>query len=99
LTVLLAGHDTIANALVWTWILLAEHPEVEARVEREVDEVLGARPATAGDVPALAFTRQVLPNRSACGRRRGSWRGRRSSITNSAASRFPRAPLSSSASI
>jgi cytochrome P450 len=60
LTVLLAGHDTIAHALVWTWILLAQRPDVEARVEREVDAVLASRTATAGDVAPLEFTRQVL---------------------------------------
>ena len=60
LTILLAGHDTIANALVWTWILLAGRPDVEARVQGEVDAVVGDRNATASDVPRLVFTRQVL---------------------------------------
>ena len=60
LTILLAGHDTIASALVWTWVLLARHPGVEARMEEEVDAVLGGRSATAADVSALVFTRQVM---------------------------------------
>ena len=60
LTILLAGHDTIASALVWTWVLLARHPDVEARMEKEVDTVLGGRLATAADVSALAFTRRVM---------------------------------------
>ena len=60
LTVLLAGHDTIATALVWTWILLAERPDVEASVEREVDAVLGTRLPSAADVPRLGLTRRVL---------------------------------------
>jgi cytochrome P450 len=60
LTILLAGHDTIASALVWTWVLLARHPDVEARMEQEVDAVLRGRSATAADVSALVFTRQVL---------------------------------------
>jgi len=60
LTVLLAGHDTIATALVWTWILLAERPDVEAGVEREVDAVLGTRLPAAADVPRLGLTRRVL---------------------------------------
>lgn len=60
LTILLAGHDTIASALVWTWLLLAEQPGVEAQMEEEVDAVLGGRSPTAADMPALAFTRRVL---------------------------------------
>jgi cytochrome P450 len=60
LTVLLAGHDTIATALVWTWILLAERPDVEAAVEHEVDAMLGTRLPAAADLPRLALTRRVL---------------------------------------
>jgi cytochrome P450 len=60
LTILLAGHDTIAHALVWTWILLAQHPGVQARVEAEVDALLGSRLATAADVSRLNVTRRVL---------------------------------------
>jgi cytochrome P450 len=60
LTILLAGHDTIASALVWTWTFLAAHPTIEQRLEREVDSVLGGRPATAADVQELVFTRSVL---------------------------------------
>ena len=43
LTVLLAGHDTIATALVWTWILLAGRPDIEQGIEDEVDATLGTR--------------------------------------------------------
>ena len=60
LTILLAGHDTIASALVWTWILLAGQPDAEARLEAEVDAVLKGRLPAAADVPALVFTRRVL---------------------------------------
>jgi cytochrome P450 len=60
LTILLAGHDTIASALVWTWIVLAQQPGIEAGLEAEVDAVLGGRLATAADWSALAFTRRVL---------------------------------------
>ena len=60
LTILLAGHDTIATALVWTWILLAEEPDARARLEQEAHALLGGRLATAADVPALVFTRTVL---------------------------------------
>ena len=60
LTIFLAGHDTIANALAWTWILLAQHPDVEARMLGEIDATLGNRLATAADVPALTFTGHVF---------------------------------------
>lgn len=53
LTVLLAGHETTANALTWTFYLLSRHPDEEARLEEEVDRVLG------GGVPALADFRQL----------------------------------------
>lgn len=60
MTLLLAGHETTAIALTWTWYLLSEHPEVEARLVEEVRHVLGDRPATAVDVPRLPYTRLVL---------------------------------------
>jgi cytochrome P450 len=60
LTILLAGHETTANALAWTWYLLAQYPEVEARMHAEVREVLGGRPPTVADVPQLPYTRRVL---------------------------------------
>lgn len=59
-TFILAGHDTIAHALTWTWTLLAANPEVEARLHAEVAEVMGTRLASAQDVPRLAYTRSVL---------------------------------------
>ena len=60
MTLFLAGHETTANALTWTWTLLAEHPEVEARLHAEVDAVLGGRRATFEDVKRLVYTRQVF---------------------------------------
>jgi cytochrome P450 len=59
-TMLLAGHVTTANALSFTWYLLARHPAVEARVHDEVDRVLGRRVPTARDIPELRYTRMVL---------------------------------------
>src|SRR5262249_45147240 len=44
MTLYLAGHETTANALSWTWYLLAQHPEVEAKLQLEVDAVLAGRP-------------------------------------------------------
>jgi cytochrome P450 len=58
-TFLVAGHETWTNSLIWTWYLLSEHPDVRDRLEREIHEVLGDRPATADDVRALPFTGAV----------------------------------------
>lgn len=60
LTLLLAGHDTISNALTWTWILLAGHPDVDARLAKELHDVLGDRLPNLSDVPRLVYTRAVL---------------------------------------
>jgi cytochrome P450 len=60
MTLFLAGHETTANALTWTWYLLSQHPEAEARLHEEVDRVLGDRRATADDLAALPYTRMVL---------------------------------------
>jgi cytochrome P450 len=61
MTLFLAGHETTANALTWTWYLLSEHEAVEARVHAEVDEVLrqSARPSF-DDVQRLRYTEMVL---------------------------------------
>ncbi|MCA1812556.1 MAG: cytochrome P450 [Halobacteriales archaeon] len=60
LTILLAGHETTAQALTWTWYLLGQHAEVEERLHAELDDVLHGRLPAAGDVPRLAYTAQVL---------------------------------------
>ncbi len=60
MTILLAGHETTANALAWTWYLLSQHPEVEAGFHAEVDEVLGGRLPAAEDFPRLGYTEMVL---------------------------------------
>jgi cytochrome P450 len=60
MTLLLAGHETTANALAWTWYLLATHPHIYQRVRQEVDQVLGGRTPTAPDLPQLAYTVQVF---------------------------------------
>ncbi len=60
LTIFLAGHETTANALTYTWFLLAQHPEVEAKLHAEVDEVLGEREATFADVEKLIYTQMVF---------------------------------------
>ncbi|MCA9314181.1 MAG: cytochrome P450 [Planctomycetes bacterium] len=60
ITLLIAGHDTSAAALSWTLRLLAEHPEVLARVHAEIDDVVGERLPTVENVPSLRLTRQVF---------------------------------------
>jgi cytochrome P450 len=60
LTIFLAGHETTANALSWTWYLLARHPEAEAALHAELDRVLAGRLPTVEDVPALRYTEMVL---------------------------------------
>lgn len=59
-TLFLAGHETTALALSWTWLLLAQHPEIEARLEEEVDRTLGGRTPTAEDVPRLRYAEMVI---------------------------------------
>jgi cytochrome P450 len=61
LTFFIAGYDTIATALMWTWYLLSQHPEVEARLHAEVDAALATGgPATLDDLPRLSYSEQVL---------------------------------------
>ncbi len=60
MTIFLAGHETTANALTWTWYLLSQAPEVEARLHEEVDRVLGGRLPTVADIPSLPFVEQVV---------------------------------------
>ncbi len=60
MTLLLAGHETTANTLTWTWYLLSQSPEIERRLHAEVNEVLGGRVPTVADLPELKYTRMVI---------------------------------------
>jgi cytochrome P450 len=60
LTLFLAGHETTATALTWTFYLLSQHPDVEARVSNELATVLGDRPPGFDDLQRLAYTEMVL---------------------------------------
>ncbi|OAI51232.1 cytochrome P450 [Planctomycetaceae bacterium SCGC AG-212-F19] len=60
MTLFLAGHETTALALTWTWYLLARHPEIEQKAADEARTVLGDRTATAEDWPRLRLTEQVV---------------------------------------
>jgi cytochrome P450 len=60
LTIMLAGHETTANALSFALWLLAKHPEIQARVHAEASAMLGTRAASAEDYGRLAYTTQVF---------------------------------------
>lgn len=60
LSLFLAGHETTALNLTYTCYLLARHPEVEALLVEEVRRVLGDRPATYDDLPALSYASKVI---------------------------------------
>jgi cytochrome P450 len=60
LTLLLAGHETTANALAWTWYELGRNPDVLRRVETEIADAIGGRTPTVDDLPRLGYTLQVI---------------------------------------
>jgi cytochrome P450 len=60
MTIFLAGHETTANALTWTWYLLSQNPEAEARLHEEIDRVLAGRVPGFDDVAKLKYTEMVL---------------------------------------
>lgn len=60
ITLFLAGHETTALALSWTWFLLSQHPEAERKLHRELDDVLQGHAPAVSDVAALRYTHQIL---------------------------------------
>jgi cytochrome P450 len=60
ITIFLAGYETVANALTWTWLLLAQNPEAEARFHAELNRVLNGSTATMDDLPQLRYTEMVF---------------------------------------
>ena len=60
ITIFLAGHETTATALVWTFLALERYPEAEARLHAELDEVLGGAEPRLADLPNLPWTRMVI---------------------------------------
>ena len=60
MTLVAAGLETTANALVWTWCLLAREPAAEERLGAELDAVLAGRRPEVGDLPDLSYTDRVL---------------------------------------
>jgi cytochrome P450 len=59
MTIFLAGHETVANALTWTFYLLSQNKREEHKLHEEVDSVLGLSP-TAEDIPKLEYTEKVF---------------------------------------
>jgi cytochrome P450 len=60
LTIFLAGYETVANALAWTWLLLGQDPEAEAKLHQELDTALEGRLPTLEDLPRLPYTEMVI---------------------------------------
>jgi cytochrome P450 len=60
ITLFVAGHETTAVTLMWAFKLLAEHPDVQAKLFEEVDRVLGGRVPTLADLPNLPYTEMVM---------------------------------------
>jgi cytochrome P450 len=60
MTLFLAGHETTANALTWTWYLLSQNPECETAMHEEIDSVLAGRAPGFEDLPKLRYTEMVL---------------------------------------
>ena len=60
ITFFLAGHETTALALSWTWFMLATHPDIQEKLAAEVDSVLAGRTPTADDLQRMPYTRMVL---------------------------------------
>jgi cytochrome P450 len=60
MTIFLAGYETVANALSWTWLLLGQNPQAEAKLHAELDSALGGRLPTLEDMPRLPYTEMVV---------------------------------------
>lgn len=60
MTLVVAGHETVASALTWTWHLLGQHPAAAAALRAELRTVLGGRAPQVADLPNLPYTRQVF---------------------------------------
>ena len=59
-TLMLAGHETTANALSWTWMLLSQNPDAEAKLHEELQQVLQGRSPTIADLPQLPYANAVI---------------------------------------
>jgi cytochrome P450 len=60
ITIFLAGHETTAMAMTWTWFLLSQHPQEESKLHAELDSALGGRVPAHEDLGKLTYTRMVV---------------------------------------
>lgn len=60
LTLFMAGHETTAHTLVWTWYLLSKNPQVRNKLNNEVDSILQNSDVSFAQVPQLTYTEMVL---------------------------------------
>jgi cytochrome P450 len=60
MTIFLAGHETTANALTFTWLLLSRYPQAFRELRAELQRVMGGRSPNIDDLPALTLTRRIL---------------------------------------
>lgn len=60
MTIMLAGHETTAVSLAWTFTLLSQHPDVRRKMELELAEVLNGRVPTMADIPNLTYTTMII---------------------------------------
>jgi cytochrome P450 len=60
MTLIVAGHETTASGLNWTWYLLSQHPQVEARLHAEIDAAADLPAPTLGEMETLGYTRQII---------------------------------------
>jgi len=60
ITIFMAGHETTAMAMTWTWYLLSQHAAAEAKLHAELETVLGGRVPDAADLSGLTYTRMVI---------------------------------------
>ena len=60
ITIFMAGHETTAMTMTWTWYLLSQHPAVEAKLHAELDAVLIGRAPTYEDLPRLPYSRMII---------------------------------------
>ena len=91
LTILIAGHETSAAALAWSWYLLSQNPDAADRLRQEAHEVLGDRTPAFDDLGKLAFARAIFDETLRLYPALGVSLVRRSRMTRSAAISSPRA--------
>lgn len=60
ITIFLGGHETTSLGLSWTWYLLAQHPEIEAKLHAELSEVLDGRLPSMDDLPSMPYLQKVI---------------------------------------